>query len=520
MKSFSFLDWLSGEGSSSLAPYSSVKSFKINGWVYAAINRIAFTASSAPLSFYQAKGSNLPTYNSDELVVDRNHPVHLLFNPPCYPIILSLRDLLYRTFLHLFIDGKVFWIVTLKNKIPINIDIRDKNALRPIYADPNTKLNLTGWVEVNTKKSFSVQEVLLLQEYNPDLTNGISLDGLSPLKPARISLESELSIGGWNSSFFKTGMKTPLLIQAKGRLTSEQKREIKSEIVNYYSGIDGAHGAMLLQGGVTVTPLSVGTKDVDFIQGKKLNREEILSVFGVPPSLVGLFEYSSYANAREQTQTFWEQTLLPRMNYILDLIQINILNQYFSGIYAKWDLSKVAGLRPDPVLSAPAAKTYFDMGYHPDQISRILGLPELVPDKNFGKIAKQRLQEQLAYQQSLQTLHSQVNNPSNATSSTTDTSTNSTPRKKFYVDALIRKINHFAIEASLTVDRTLLDELWNVLVLEFVQNLAVVEFGLVQFKFLDMLTEFKYCDPDALRLQSHEIATILVEGIYALAVKQ
>jgi hypothetical protein len=357
-------------------------------------------------------------------------------------------------------------------------------------------------------------------------------------------------------------MKSPLLVQAKGQLTREQKKEIRAEIVNYYSGIDGGHGALLMQGGVEIKPLTVNPKDIDFINGKKLNREEILAVFGVPPAMVGIFEYANYclkidskvllknnqikkiqdvepgdvvlslgqhsvveakvvncweagykhvctlqtklrkiecslehrflrkipaldsenvvmewiqaselrlndeiaivfkesdineenihfsrnlksdflphglmwdkvksisvaeeqaemfdleiegthnyfanwmvthnSNVREQIRIFWEHTLLPKMNYILELVQFNILDRDFPGVYAEWDLSGVAGLAPDPIEIATPAKTYRDMGYSPSQISRILNYPELEPDKDF----KEPQQPQAPAQQPQQT---------------------------------------------------------------------------------------------------------------------
>jgi hypothetical protein len=140
-----------------------------------------------------------------------------------------------------------------------------------------------------------------------------------------------------------------------------------------------------MQGGVEVKPLVVNPKDIDFINGKKLNREEILAIFGVPPSIVGIFEYSNYSNTREQIRIFWEHTLLPKMNFLLELIQFNILDKDFPGISAKWDLSQVKGLAPDPIELANPAKVYQSMGYSASQISKILNCPSMEPDKDFEK---------------------------------------------------------------------------------------------------------------------------------------
>lgn len=290
-KLFSFKDWLSEGGNTNLRNLSLDSAYERMCWVRACVYRIATSASTAPLKFYEGKPGALPSYNEKERIKDKNHPVYKLFNPPKPPTILSLKQLMQRTFIHVETDGLYFWLIERKSGTAATIDVRLKDELRAIleYRDNPTHPLLLGWEDVNGER-YLPQDVLPISSYDPKN----ELAGLSPLKAARLSLESEYSIAGWNASFFKTGMKSPLLIQAKGQLTREQKKEIKSEITQYYSGIDGAHGALLMQGSVEIKPLTVNPKDIDFINGKKLNREEILAVFGVPPAMVGIFEYANY----------------------------------------------------------------------------------------------------------------------------------------------------------------------------------------------------------------------------------
>lgn len=514
MKVFSFSEWMASGGMSSISTTTRRESYKRVGWVYAAINRIALTASSAPLIFFQGKPDVAPTYDATEIIVKKSHPVLKLFNPPKFPVILSLRDLLYRTFLHLGIDGKLFWVIERSGGTPVNINILDKDRLTPIlrgaYQD-----ELVGWTDTAKGKNLKLEDVLLIQEYNPLITGGLSLDGLSPLEPARLSLDAEFHINGWNTSYFKTGMKSPLLLQARGMLTKEQKADIRKEIINYYSGVDGAHGALLLQGGIEVTPLTVGSKDVDFIQGKKLNREEILGVYGVPPSLVGLFEYSSYANAEEQTKTFWEQTLLPKMAAILDLIQINILDVSFPGVYAAWDTSKVAGLRPNPVTLASPIKTYVDMGYHPSQVAKIVGMPSLVPDATFDTLRLERQQQQLDYQRQLMEQSQQLQKP---TTPSPGQAPAQTPKKLPKKDLtalehlLANKLRLFAAEKE-SVSDTFHEELWDVIVRSFIIAL-LHDADSAPEDIISTLDHLGMATPSDLIAHADEIAKIFVMGIY------
>lgn len=297
-KTFNFQEWLSTGGEESHRNFVLGASYERMCWVRACIDRIATSASSAPLLFYKGSLDKINDFDEKDIIKDKTHPVYKLFNPPKSNYITSFTQLMHRTFMHLNTDGCIYWVIEREKGIAANFDLRFKDELYPLVSrnDRNvlTRPKLLGWEGVDGKR-YTTSDILLIPNYNPNYKDPLSVfTGLSPLSAARLSLESEYSIAGWNSAFFRSGMKNPLLLQAKGQLTREQKNEIKREVTNYYSGIDGAHGALLMQGGIEVKPLIVSPKDIDFINGKKLNREEILAIFGVPPSIVGIFEFSNY----------------------------------------------------------------------------------------------------------------------------------------------------------------------------------------------------------------------------------
>jgi hypothetical protein len=211
-------------------------------------------------------------------------------------------------------------------------------------------------------------------------------------------------------------MKNPLLLKSKGSMTEGQKRDIKKEIVNYYSGTEGGQSALLLQGNLDVEAMQVRPKDVDFIMGKKLNREEICAIYGVPPALVGIFEYANYSNVKEQRKIFWENTLLPIMDSILDVLQINILNTEFPGVTAAWDVSAILATNADPVAIATAAEKYWAMGYTPTHIANILKVPEL-------EVPENELRDMTPVQQPAQDTPEEDDTEDDTTDDTTDNNT-------------------------------------------------------------------------------------------------
>lgn len=366
-------DWLSGGGEPSLKRFVLTESYSRISWVYACVNVIAETIGGTPIQFLTGD----PDQKQLEIITNPDDPINVLFQPPKKPEIPSLRDLVFRTFVHLGIEGGLFWIFGDKSADgqPTSIVTKSIGQLKPVHNDEG---ELLGWVEIDPrtqrpKQAFNVDEVLAFFYYNPRNPS----TPLSPLSAARMALEGEFYMNGWNAAFFKQGLRSPLAITTKAKLTPTQEKEWNKKIKSFYSGIDDAHTALLMSGGADVKELALSTKDLDFVNGKKLNREEITAVYGVPPALVGIFEFANYANSEQQRKIFWQNTIVPRIHMTEELIQVNILDSFFPGTRIKFDLSDVDALQADPVEIASAAKTYSDMGYNRLEIANILDTPEL-----------------------------------------------------------------------------------------------------------------------------------------------
>jgi SPP1 gp7 family putative phage head morphogenesis protein len=68
---------------------------------------------------------------------------------------------------------------------------------------------------------------------------------------------------------------------------------------------------------------------------------------GVPPAIVGIYEYANYANAREQTRTFWRNRVLPLASRITSAINEQLAPQYGDGVRVVLETSSASALQPD-----------------------------------------------------------------------------------------------------------------------------------------------------------------------------
>lgn len=85
---------------------------------------------------------------------------------------------------------------------------------------------------------------------------------------------------------FKSGLRTSGFVNT-GSVLEEPDRERLDKILKDYTGQENAGGLMLLEGGMTYTPLSMNAADAELLLTRKFEIEEIGRWFGMPPILLG-----------------------------------------------------------------------------------------------------------------------------------------------------------------------------------------------------------------------------------------
>ena len=111
-----------------------------------------------------------------------------------------------------------------------------------------------------------------------------------------------------------------------------------------FSGPKNNRLPVMLPPGMDIDLLSEARKDMDFRDLEKSLRERICSGCGVPPALVGIFEYANYANSKEQIKIFWTITMPPKATRISQMITRDILKPYHPEYYCEFDFRNIPAL--------------------------------------------------------------------------------------------------------------------------------------------------------------------------------
>lgn len=169
------------------------------------------------------------------------------------------------------------------------------------------------------------------------------LYGMSPLRAAKDDIISEYYGVRYDHRFFRNSARPDLVIGFKGKLDAEERRLNKEEWQEF-KGMDNAHRAAVMSGDPDITLLTQNSKDVEYLDGRRLAREGQCAAFGVPPVLVGDMTRATYSNFENAEPIFWKITMLPKLSFFATWTNFTLVPFYPEVEEFRFDTTRVPAL--------------------------------------------------------------------------------------------------------------------------------------------------------------------------------
>ncbi len=170
--------------------------------------------------------------------------------------------------------------------------------------------------------------------------------GMSPIEAAAYGIDIHNDSGAWNKALLDNGARPSGALVSSQALTDEQFRRLKAEVDEKYTSYRNAGKPLLLEGGLDWKEMGLSPKDMDWIESRNTSARDIALAFGVPPFLLGIPGDNTYSNQREARLAFWEQTVLPIMNFIRDEFNNSITPLFGEGLELDYDEDRISALSP------------------------------------------------------------------------------------------------------------------------------------------------------------------------------
>lgn len=264
------------------------------------------------------KGHNKPALEEIE-----NHILlDLLYCPNPF---MTKDEFMEMTVLHMELAGEAFWYV-IRNGAGVPIELW---PLMPylVQIKKSSKTFIEGYAYITPGGSTLIIEpndIIHFKYVDPDNL----YRGMSVVRAAARAIDTDSHAADWNRNFFYNSAVPDIALEADGTLTEETFNRLKAEWDGKYAGTDNSHKTAILEEGLKVNVLSLAQRDMEFLDGRKFNRDQILALFRVSGHILGISENINRANAEAAEFTFAKRVIKPKMMRISNRITEDLAPQF------------------------------------------------------------------------------------------------------------------------------------------------------------------------------------------------
>lgn len=217
------------------------------------------------------------------------------------------------------LDPFVFWLWTVSTKDihgeAVWLKVRDRGG-RPTELLPVHPTKLIDTVDDDGKVVWTIRlssgditvdrrDLVLHREFNPDSTRR----GMSKLEPLRSTLENEDGARRANSALWRNGGRPSITLQHPKELSDGALRRLSAQWAEIHSGVDNWAKAAILEEGMTANVVPMNVDELQYIESRKLNREEVCAAYDMPPPVVHILDRATFSNITEQQRSLYRDTM-------------------------------------------------------------------------------------------------------------------------------------------------------------------------------------------------------------------
>lgn len=205
--------------------------------------------------------------------------------------------------------------------------------------------------------------------------------GIGRAVVAAVSIKTDIQAKDANANFIKNGFNLGGILTGED-WDAQQSDSVQKQIESKHSG-PTKQGKMLVVGGnVKYYPNAMTHRGMQFIETLNFNREEILSIVGVPASWVSRGDQLNNSTSQSEDLGTWQRTMKPMMDQVKSLLwAVHFSN--LGGKSARWlafDYNSIPAIRASHTLQkTELAKKYAELGYPLNVINEQLelGMPNM-----------------------------------------------------------------------------------------------------------------------------------------------
>jgi HK97 family phage portal protein len=198
--------------------------------------------------------------------------------------------------------------------------------------------------------------------------------GVSPISSAYRSLYAEEGAAEWNQALLDNYAQPSGILSTDATLVPDDRNSLREELLREYTGAE-RFNPMVLWGGLKWQQLTLNPVDMQFLEQKNQNKEEICAILNTPAILVGAVADPNHSNAGHARLSFWEDRVDPVLTSIQSKLDAELVKPYYGeDLELRYDISNVPAFRKALAEKANIAKVFVGMGFPANDVNDKLRL--------------------------------------------------------------------------------------------------------------------------------------------------
>lgn len=313
--------WLGGYGNTTSGIAVSPDTAKRFSVVATCVRVLSESVASLPIFVYRR------TENDGK----RKDPGHALYSilhdqPNSWQTSVEFVEMLVQ---HMLLRGNFYARIVSRGLnvvdelIPIHPD-----RVTPFWA-PNGSIAYLYVPEKGGEQVLLQHEVLHIRDLTED-----GLVGVSRISGSPEAIGLGMAMERFGAAFFGNGASAGMVLEHPLKLSQEAYNRLKESWENRHRGAANAHKPAILEEGLKLSQLGVKPDEAQFIESRKLSKEDIAGIFRVPMHLINALERATNNNIEHQGIDFVNHSLRPILVRIekamrRDLLSIKAKSTHF-----------------------------------------------------------------------------------------------------------------------------------------------------------------------------------------------
>jgi HK97 family phage portal protein len=288
--------------------YSSIYQRQL--WVAVLVNKIANATARLPLKVYERSDLDRPEA--------RDHPYAQLLRNPNDQIDPFLFWLWVSSTLNIY--GEAF-LVKQRDGLgrPVKLLPWHPTGVRDDVVEGRRR-----WALHRSDGEWQVidrRDLIHFRTYNPDSL----VRGMSPLEPLRDTLENDAGARAASSAMWRNGGRPSLILRHPMTFKkNETVQRIRDQFSEAHGGVSNWAKPAILEEGMEAQILQLSSEELQYIESRKLNREECCAAYDVPPPVVHILDRATFSNITEQMRSMYRDTMAPKLRLIESTLETEL----------------------------------------------------------------------------------------------------------------------------------------------------------------------------------------------------